>query len=43
VYRVFSFANKDLHFNNAIVVFHDDDPYVLKEIKSSLEGNGYEI
>jgi hypothetical protein len=24
-------------------VFHDDDPCVFKEIKSYLEGNGYEI
>jgi hypothetical protein len=43
VYGVFGFVNKDLHLNNAIFVFHDDDPCVLKEIKSSLEGNGYEI
>jgi DNA-binding response OmpR family regulator len=32
-----------LHANGAIVVFHDDDPRVLKEIKSYLEQNGYEI
>jgi hypothetical protein len=43
VYGVFGFVNKYLHFDHAGVVFHDDDPYVLKEIKSYLEGNGYEI
>jgi hypothetical protein len=29
---MFSFANEYLHPNNAVVVFHDDDPRVLKEI-----------
>jgi hypothetical protein len=43
VYGVFGFTNKYLHPNDAIVEFHDDDPHVLKEIKSYLEGNGYEI
>jgi hypothetical protein len=43
VYGVFGFANKYLHADGAIVVFNDDDPRVLKEIKSYLEGNGYEI
>jgi hypothetical protein len=41
VYGVFGFANKYLCFDGAIVVFHGDDPHVLKEIKSYLEG--YEI
>ncbi len=26
-----------------VLIFHDDDPCVLKEIKSFLETNGYEI
>jgi hypothetical protein len=39
---MFSFANKYLHLDSVVVVFHDDDPRVLKEIKSYLEGNGYE-
>ncbi len=43
VYGVFGFANKYLCPNGVVVVFHDDDPHVLKEIKSYLEGNGYEI
>jgi hypothetical protein len=43
VYGVFGFANKYFHANGAVVVFHDDDPPVLKEIKSYLEQNGYEI
>jgi hypothetical protein len=43
VYGVFGFANKYLHDDSAIVVFHDDDPHVLKEIKSCLETNGCEI
>jgi hypothetical protein len=43
VYGVFGFANKYLCVDGVVVVFHDDDPYVLKEIKSYLEGNGYEI
>lgn len=43
MYKVFGFANKYLCSNNAIFIFHDDDPHVFKEIKSYLEGNGYEI
>ncbi len=43
VYGVFSFANKYFYLDDAIDVFHDDDPRVLKEIKSYLEGNRYEI
>jgi hypothetical protein len=43
IYGVFGFANKYLYDNGAIVVFHDDDPCVLKEIKSYLETNEYEI
>ncbi len=43
VYGIFGFANKYLCVDGVVVVFHDDDPYVLKEIKSYLEGNGYEI
>jgi hypothetical protein len=29
--------------NGVALIFHDDDPYVLKEIISFLETNGYEI
>jgi hypothetical protein len=29
--------------NGAILIFHDDNHYVLKEIKSFLNTNGYEI
>ncbi len=43
MYGIFGFVNKYLHDNSVIVVFHDDDPHVLKEIKSYLETNGYEI
>jgi hypothetical protein len=38
VYGVFGFANKYFHEDSAIVVFHDDDPHVLKEIKSTQGG-----
>jgi hypothetical protein len=43
VYGVFGFANKYLCGDGAIVIFHDDDPFVLKKIKSYLETNGYEV
>ncbi len=43
MYEVFGFMNKYLCLDGVVVVFHDDDPRVLKEIKSYLEGNGYEI
>jgi hypothetical protein len=43
VYGVFGFANKYFCVDGVVVVFHDDDLRVLKEIKSNLEGNGYEI
>jgi hypothetical protein len=39
---IFGFANKYMEKNGAILIFHDDDLCVLKEIKS-LEMNGYEI
>jgi hypothetical protein len=29
--------------NDIILIFHDDNPHILKEIKSFLETNGYEI
>jgi hypothetical protein len=35
--------NKYLCLDGVVVVFHDDDPRVFNEIKSYLEGNGYEI
>jgi len=40
---IFGFANKYMEKNSAILIFHDDDHHVLKEIKSFLEMNGYEI
>jgi hypothetical protein len=43
VFWVFGFANKYLRLDGLVVVFHHHDPCVLKEIKSYLEGNGYEI
>ncbi len=43
MYGIFGFANKYLAKNGAIFIFHDDDPHILKEIKSFLENNGYEI
>jgi hypothetical protein len=43
IYGVLGFANKYFCDNGAVVVFHEDDPCVLKEIKSYLETNGYEI
>jgi hypothetical protein len=43
VYGVFGFVNKYHRPNDVVVVFHDDDLHVLKEIKSYLEGNRYEI
>ncbi len=42
VYGIFGFANKYLVNDGAILIFYDDDPHVLKEIKS-LGTNGYEI
>lgn len=43
VYGVLGFANKYFHPDDVVIVFHDDPPCVLKEIKSYLEGNEYEI
>ncbi len=43
VYGVFGFANKYMERNGTILIFHVDDPCVLKEIKSFLDTNGYEI
>jgi hypothetical protein len=42
VYGIFGFVNKYMEKNGTIHIFHDDDPHVFKEIKSS-ETNGYEI
>jgi hypothetical protein len=42
VYGIFGFANKYMEDNGTIIIFHDDDPHILKEIKS-LETNIYEI
>jgi hypothetical protein len=39
----FGFVNKYFRPDGAVVVFHHHDPCMLKEIKSYLEGNGYEI
>jgi hypothetical protein len=43
VYDIFGFANKYVENNGTILIFHNDDPCVLKEIKSFLKKNGYEI
>ncbi len=43
VSRIFGFANKYIEKNGAILIFHDDDPHIFKEIKSFSERNGYEI
>jgi hypothetical protein len=43
VYGIFGFANKYMEENGTILIFHDDDPHILKEINSFLEMNGYEI
>jgi hypothetical protein len=43
VYEIFGFVDKYMEENGAIFIFHDDNPCVLKEIKSFLETNGYEI
>ncbi len=42
MYGIFGFANNFVD-NGVIFIFHDDDPCILKEIKSFLETNGYEI
>ncbi len=42
-YKIFGFANKYLADNGAILLFHDDDTHIQKEIKFILETNGYEI
>jgi hypothetical protein len=41
--RLFGFANKYMEENGVVFIFHDDNPHILKEIKSFLETNGYEI
>jgi hypothetical protein len=43
VYKVLGFANKYFVDNGVVIIFHDDDPHVLKEIKSFLETNGYDM
>jgi hypothetical protein len=43
VYDIFGFANKYMERNGVVIIFHDDNPRVLKEIKSFLDTNGYEI
>jgi hypothetical protein len=43
VYEIFGFANKYMEKNGAILIFHDDNPHILKEIKLFLNTNGYEI
>ncbi len=43
VYKIFGFANKYMEKNGTIIIFHDDNPHILKEIKSFLNLNGYEI
>ncbi len=43
VYDIFGFANKYVENNGVILIFHDDDPRIFKDIKSFLKTNGYEI
>jgi hypothetical protein len=43
VYEIFGFANKYMEKNGATLIFHDEHPRVLKEIKSFLKRNGNEI
>jgi hypothetical protein len=43
VYAIFGFANKYLCDDGVVILFHDDDPIVLKEIKLFFENNGYVI
>jgi len=43
VYGIFGFTNKYVEKNGTILIFHHDDLHILKEIKSFLEMNGYEI
>jgi hypothetical protein len=43
VYGIFGFANKYLYLDDVVVFFHDDARHVLKEIKSYIKGNRYEI
>jgi hypothetical protein len=42
-YGIFCFANKNMEDNDTLLIFHDDNPCILKEIKSFLETNRYEI
>ncbi len=43
VYGIFGFANKYMERNGTVLIFHDDDLCVFKEIKSFLDTNGYQI
>jgi len=43
VYEIFGFTNKYMERNSAVLIFHDDDLCVFKEIKSFLDTNGYQI
>jgi len=43
VYEIFGYANKYMENNGTILIFHDDNLRILKEIKSFLDTNGYEI
>jgi hypothetical protein len=43
IYFVFGFTNKYLYSCGVVAFFHDDDPFILKEIKLFLKNNGYEI
>jgi len=40
VHGIFGFANKYMEENGVVLIFHDDDPHILKEIKSFLKTNG---
>jgi hypothetical protein len=34
VYGIVGFTNKYMERNGIVLIFHDDDPHILKEIKS---------
>jgi hypothetical protein len=42
MYNVVGFTNKYLVDNGVVFNFHDDVSYIMKEIKSFLETNGYD-
>jgi hypothetical protein len=33
VYGIFGFANKYMEENGVVLIFHDDDPHIFREIE----------